>query len=108
MANSKCYHHILQKILYHLIWTMSQQGDPKPFRPPLVKKTNSCRIGRKWVRYELQVHDPMLMCFLQKSFLGSQYAILSKIQCKFSEAWPRAKNLHARRSTKFNDNLKGA
>ena len=34
--------------------------------------------------------------FLQKSFLGSQYAILSKIQCNFSEARPRAKNLHAR------------
>ena len=87
---------------------MSQQGDPKPFRPPLMKKTNSCRIGRKWVRYELQVHDPMLMFFLQKSILGSQYAILSKIQCKFSEARPRAKNLHARRSTKFDDSLKRA
>src|SRR3954463_13141643 len=52
-----------KKILYHIIWTMSQQGDPKAFRPPLVKKTNSCRIGRKWVRYELQVYDPMLMFF---------------------------------------------
>src|SRR3954463_1342876 len=38
-------------------------GDLKPFCPSLVKKTNSCRIGRKWVRYELQVHDPMLMFF---------------------------------------------
>ena len=46
--------------------------------------------------------------FLQKSFLGSQYFILSKIQCKFSEARPRAKNLHARRSTKFDDSLKRA
>ncbi len=44
--------------------------------------------------------------FLQKSFLGSQYAILSKVQCKLSEAWPRAKNLHARCSTKFIDSLK--
>src|SRR3954468_4672848 len=56
------------KILDHLIWTMSQQEDPKPFRPPLVKKTNSCRIGRKWVRYELQVHDPMLMFFYKNHF----------------------------------------
>src|SRR3954471_4166302 len=95
------------KILDHLIWTMSQQGDPKPFRPPLVKKINSCQIGRKWVRYELHVHDPMLMFFF-KSFLGSQYAILSKIQCKFSEARPRAKNLHARHLTKFDDTLKQA
>src|SRR3954468_8705542 len=43
-------------------------GDLKPFRPPLVKKTNSCRIGRKWVRYELQVHDTMLMIFLKNIF----------------------------------------
>src|SRR3954468_20206604 len=27
------------------------------------KKRNSCRIGRKWVRYELQIHDTMLMIF---------------------------------------------
>src|SRR3954465_4051510 len=57
------------KIIYHLIWTMSQQGVPKPFRPPLIKKTNSCRIDRKWVRYELQVHDPMLMFFYKNHFL---------------------------------------
>src|SRR3954465_2451060 len=44
------------------------EGDLKPFRPPLVKKTNSCRIGRKWVRYELQVHDTMLMIFYKNHF----------------------------------------
>ena len=48
---------------------MSQQGDPKPFRPPLVKKTNFCRIDRKWVRYELQVHDSDAHDFLKKTFL---------------------------------------
>ena len=48
------------------MWTMSQQGDPKPFRPPLVKKTNSCRIGREWVIYALHVHDRMGMVFYKK------------------------------------------
>src|SRR4051812_8832963 len=43
-------------------------GDLKPFRPPMVKKTNSCRIGRKWVRYELRVHDTMLMIFYKNHF----------------------------------------
>ena len=90
------------KILDHLIWTISQQGDLKPFRLPLVKKTNSCRIDRKWVRYELQVHDLMLMIFL-KSFLCWQYAISSDIQCKFSETRPRAKNLHACRFKRANE-----
>ena len=33
--------------------------------------------------------------FLEKSFLDSQYDISSEIHCKFSEARPRAKNLHA-------------
>src|SRR4051812_12892806 len=56
------------KIIYHIIWIMSQQGVPKPFHPPLVKKTNSCRIGRKWVRYELHIHDTMLMFFTKIIF----------------------------------------
>ena len=56
------------KILYHLTWTMSQLGYLKPFRSPLAKKTNSCRIGRKWVRFELQVHDPMLLIFRKNDF----------------------------------------
>src|SRR3954464_874894 len=81
------------KILDHLTCTMSQPGYLKPFRSPLAKKTISCQIGRKWVWFELQVHDPMLMIFGKKSFLDSQYAISSDIQCKFSEAQPLAKNL---------------
>src|SRR5215216_3966181 len=56
------------EILYHLTWTMSQLGYLKPFRPLLAKKTNSCRIGRKWVRFELQVHDLMLMIFGKNHF----------------------------------------
>src|SRR4051812_1999217 len=32
----------------------------KNFRSTPVKKTNVCRIGRKWVRFELQVHFRML------------------------------------------------
>src|SRR3954468_12178935 len=45
------------KILNHLTWTISQQGHLKSFRPSRVKRTNVCRIGRKWVRFVLQVHD---------------------------------------------------
>ena len=47
---------------------MYQHGDLKLFHPPQVKKTNSCQIGRKWVRYELQVHDTMLMIFCKNHF----------------------------------------
>jgi hypothetical protein len=61
-----------------------------------MKKTNSCRIGRRVPRFELQVHDIMLVNFL-KSFIGSQHAISSEIHFKFSEAQPWAKKLHARR-----------
>jgi hypothetical protein len=35
----------------------------KPFHPPLMKKTNSCRIGKRPARFELHVHDIMLMIF---------------------------------------------
>src|SRR3954465_2504605 len=45
------------KILDHLTWTISQPGHLKPFRPSRVKRTNVCRIGRKWVRFVLHVHD---------------------------------------------------
>src|SRR4051812_13795516 len=45
------------KILDHLTWTKSQPGDLKPFRPSRVKRTNVCRIGRKWVRFVVHVHD---------------------------------------------------
>src|SRR4051812_16793876 len=41
------------KILDHLTWKISQPGYLKPFRSPQAKKTNSYRIGRKWVRFEL-------------------------------------------------------
>ena len=51
------------KILDHLTWTISQPGYLKPFRSLFVKKTNSCRISKKSVRFELQVHDLMLMIF---------------------------------------------
>ena len=91
------------KILGPLTWKISQPGYLKPFCPVFVKKANSCRIGRKSVRFELQVHDPMLMIFWKKN-LVSKYAILSKIHCKFSEARPRAKNLHARH---FDNNWNG-
>ena len=63
---------------------------------------NRHEVGQIWTTctwYDAHV-------FLQKSFLGSKYAILSKIQCKFSEARSPAKNLQARRSTKFDDSLK--
>ena len=49
------------KILDHLTQTISQPGYVKPFRPLFVKKTNSCQIRRKSVRFKLQVHDLMLM-----------------------------------------------
>src|SRR3954462_3956619 len=51
------------KILDHLTWTISQPGHLKPFHPSRVKKTNVCRIGRKWVRFVLQVHDLSPMIF---------------------------------------------
>src|SRR4051812_7966749 len=91
------------KILYHITCTIPQSGYLKPFRSSLAKKINSCRIGRKWVRFELQVHDPMLMFFGKKYFFDSQYAISSEIQCKFSKAQPLAKKLYDRR---FNRSLK--
>ena len=49
------------KILDHIILIISQPGYLKPFRPLFVKKTNSCQISRKSVRFELQVHDLMLI-----------------------------------------------
>src|SRR3954466_7161553 len=51
------------KILDHLTWTISQPGHLKPFRPSRVKRTNVCRIGRKWVRFVLQAHDLSPMIF---------------------------------------------
>ena len=56
------------KILGHLKWTTSQPGYLKPFRPPFVKKINSCRIGWKSVRSELQVHDIILMNFWKNCY----------------------------------------
>ena len=68
-----------------------------------MKKTNSCRISRKSVRFEpdtwTNAHD-----FLEKSFLVSQYDISSETHCKFSEARARAKNLHPSR---FDNNWNG-
>ena len=58
----------LKKILDHLTWTISQPGYLKPFYPLFVKKTNSCRISRKSVRFELQVHDLMLIIFWKNHF----------------------------------------
>ena len=51
------------KILDHFTWTIYQPGYLTPFRPLFVKKTNSCRISRKSVRFELRVHDLMLTIF---------------------------------------------
>ena len=51
------------KILDHIKWPISKPGYLKPIRPSLVKKTNSCRISRKSVRFELQVHDLILIIF---------------------------------------------
>src|SRR3954470_8687567 len=77
-------------------------GDLKPFLPPLVEKANSCRIGRKWVRYELQVHDTMLMIFYKNNFRFTIcYFIKNPMQVERGLA--RAKNLHARCSTKFDN-----
>ena len=56
------------KILDHLIWTISQPGYLKPFCPLFVKKTNSCRNCGKSVRFELYVHDLMLMSFCKNHF----------------------------------------
>ena len=93
------------KILDHLTWTIFQPGYLKPFRSLFVKKTNSCRMSRKSVRFELHVHDLILINFLEKSYLCSKYAISSEIHCKCSEIHLRAKNLHTRR---FNHSLKQA
>ena len=41
------------KKIDQLTWTISQPGYLKLFRLPFVKKTNSCRISRKSVRFEL-------------------------------------------------------
>ena len=43
------------KLLDHFTWTISEPGYLKTFRPPLVKKTNSCRIGRKPVIFMNEV-----------------------------------------------------
>ena len=56
------------QILGNLKWTTSQPGYLKHFRPPFVKKINSCRIGRKSVSSELQVHDIMLMIFWKNHY----------------------------------------
>ena len=56
------------KLLYHLTCMISQPGNLKPFHPLLMKKTNSCRITWKSVRFELQVHDLMLMIFGKNHF----------------------------------------
>ena len=58
----------LSTILDHITWTISQPRYLKPFRPLFVKKTNSCRISKKSVRFELQVHDLMLMIFGKNHF----------------------------------------
>ena len=57
------------KILDHLTCIISEPGFLTPFRPSLMKKTNSCRISRKSVRFELQVHDLMLIIFWKNHFL---------------------------------------
>ena len=64
----KMVHPYFSKILGHLTWIRFRRGCLKPFPPPLVKKTNSCRISRKSVRFELQVHDIMLMIFPKNHF----------------------------------------
>ena len=56
------------KIVDQLPWTISYPGYLKPFRPLLMKKTNFCRISRKSVRFELQVHDLLLMIFWKNHF----------------------------------------
>src|SRR5215216_4358714 len=54
-VTTKCCFRMLpshfSKILDHLIWTISQLGHLKPFRPSQVKRTNVYRIGRKWVQF---------------------------------------------------------
>ena len=56
------------KIPDHLTWTVFQLGYLKPFRPLFMKKTNSCRISWKSVRFELQVYDLMLIIFWKNYF----------------------------------------
>ena len=51
------------KILDHITWKKSQMGYLKHFGPPLVKKINVCRIRWKWVGFELQLHNLLLMIF---------------------------------------------
>ena len=57
------------KILYNITWPISQPGYLKPIRSSLVKKTNSCRISRKSVRFELHVHDVILVIFRKIIFV---------------------------------------
>ena len=56
------------KILDQLPWTISQPGYLNPFCPVLMKKTNFCQISRKSIRFELHVHDLMLMIFWKNHF----------------------------------------
>ena len=66
-----------------------------PFTPGEKEKflLNREEVGSVWTTGTWSyAHD-----FWKKSFLDSQYAISSEIQCKFSEAQPLAKNRHARR-----------
>ena len=58
-----------KKILDNITCAISQPGYLKPFRPLFVKKTNSCWIDRKSVRFELHVHDLMLIIFWKNHFL---------------------------------------
>ena len=54
----------LKKILDHITWTIYQPGYLKCFRPLFVKKTNSCRISWKSVRFELHVYDLIIFSFI--------------------------------------------
>ena len=56
------------KILYHISWPISQLGYLKPIRSSLVKKTNYCQISRKSVKFELHVHDVILIIFWKNHF----------------------------------------
>ena len=95
------------KIVHHLTWKMSQPGICKTFPSTPREKDNFPESAGNGSDMNCRY---MIWCswFFFKSFLGSQYDISSVIQCKFSEAQPRAKNLYARRSTKFDDSLKRA
>ena len=56
------------KILYQISWPISQLGYVKPIRSSLVKKTNYCQISRKSVKFELHVHDVILIIFWKNHF----------------------------------------